>query len=419
MKRILSLLILSLCLQVVCAQSSQAYSDDIYLESSEDNFVFIVKGKSTEKKEVEANAQKAVIYNILYRGVDGVEDGKPIITANVKEKKSYTADFFNSAKKYENYVKDVKSITKTEKNNGSYQCTYKVTMGRNLMRDLHKNAIAAGSSTVTTAVQNFSIMVVPMKKNKNDSYVTLYNKDRNLRTAATMVQEAFGRFDDIETRDVTLLEEILERMNEMGEVMDAATSNEEELLKQSGTDVIVKVDLEIIKEEGGLNKASINLTASETSTGANWASGNFVSNATKTNDTAGLCAEALKGAALKQFVDRIKKEFAKPISVSLVFKLSNEADFTFLDRDSNGKRLSDKIKELVKKSSHGQVSDPRITSQTGIIYDNFLIQRTDAEGNKVTVDDFATKLTDELWQLGIDCDYNVGGKTINIVVRTK
>ena len=74
MKRILTLILLSLSFQGILAQD---YSDEIYLDSFKElNGTFIVKGKSQSKKSVEENAKMSIIYNLLYRGIDGVNNGK-------------------------------------------------------------------------------------------------------------------------------------------------------------------------------------------------------------------------------------------------------------------------------------------------------------------------------------------------------
>ena len=63
MKRILTLILLSLSFQGILAQD---YSDEIYLDSFKElNGTFIVKGKAQSKKSVEENAKMSIIYNLL------------------------------------------------------------------------------------------------------------------------------------------------------------------------------------------------------------------------------------------------------------------------------------------------------------------------------------------------------------------
>jgi hypothetical protein len=418
-------------MQIALAQSSQAYSDEIYIESTEGfESTFIVKGKSFEKKSLEENAKKAIIYNILYRGVENVNEGKPIITPKVKENKSYTADFFNSAKKYESYIEDddVKSVTKTEKSEGGYQCTYRIKVKlHRLIKDLEKNAVNVSSyntwdnddygDNTSSSTQNFSIMVVPMKQKKSESYIELYKNNRNLRTAATKVQEAFGRFN-IETQNVTALESLLSKKSEYAESAGITTSNERELLLASGADILVEVDLDIIQEPNG-KKASININAYEIATLSNWASGVFESNVISTNDAAGLCAKALEGKVLGNFIKKINSEFNKPISLNLEFTLSSDVDFTYDDRNSDGDTLGDLISTWIEENSYEGVDDPKGENNTTIYYDNLTIPRNDENGKRMTIAKFARKLSKDLYKLGVDNKYTTDGKLVTITILSK
>lgn len=419
MKRILTLILLSLSFQGILAQD---YSDEIYLDSFKElNGTFIVKGKAQSKKSVEENAKMSIIYNLLYRGIDGVNDGKAIIHRNAKEKKAYTASFFNTQKKYNTYIIECKPTSKSQKKNGYYECTYRVDVHlRLLLNDLSKNAVdhnGGYNDDMSGSQSSFSIMVVPMKQKNSDSYIELYNNDRNLRTAAIKVQEAFDRFN-IETQNIKAIEKLLGRKSEYAESADVATSNERELLLQSEADVLVEVDVEIINEPKG-KKASINLTAYEIATMSNWANATFSSAVVNTNDAAALCSAALQGKALGNFIKEIQDDINRPVSVNLEFTLGYEADFTFFERDSNGKRLADVVGDWVEENSFEGIDDPKGTNDASIYYDNLRIPQNDSKGKRMTIAKYAKKLSDDLYKQGIDNKYTTDGKLITITILSK
>ena len=63
--------------------------------------VFQSTGVGEKTKDIEANAQKSLFHQLFYKGVDGVNDGNPLV---VTENKIYTNSFFNETNRYVAYV---------------------------------------------------------------------------------------------------------------------------------------------------------------------------------------------------------------------------------------------------------------------------------------------------------------------------
>ncbi len=100
---------LSLVLFFVChALLADEYLQIISLLSSEGSqATFSSAGRAMDKKEVEANAAKSVFYTLFYQGVEGINDGKPLVN---QDNKLYTNSFFNSTNRYSFYVVSIGSI---------------------------------------------------------------------------------------------------------------------------------------------------------------------------------------------------------------------------------------------------------------------------------------------------------------------
>lgn len=88
-------MLFSLVMFVACQiASANEYLQLVSLLSSNGGqATFVSAGISNDKKDVETNAAKSVIYTLFYQGVAGINDGKPLVN---KDNKLYTNSFFNT-----------------------------------------------------------------------------------------------------------------------------------------------------------------------------------------------------------------------------------------------------------------------------------------------------------------------------------
>ena len=196
-----------------------------------------------DKKEVEANAAKSVFYTLFYQGVEGINDGKPLVN---QDNKLYTNSFFNSTNRYSFYVVSVVEAEKPKKVAGNYRANYNVTIYINrLINDLTTNKVHVKNLTVddideTEALTKPTITVVPFLKD-GESYAAVLEKDYDRRIAVSRVQNGF------ESRDITAIDFLAKLQAEKRQQHyeeNAAESNDRSLLLSSGADVYVTVDIQ-------------------------------------------------------------------------------------------------------------------------------------------------------------------------------
>ena len=92
MKKVITILgiLLFLCTTSAKAQIAQIVS----LETDKGaTAVFYLAGIADSKKGVETDAIKSLIYTLFFQGVEGVNDGKPLVS---KPNEAYTNTFFNN-----------------------------------------------------------------------------------------------------------------------------------------------------------------------------------------------------------------------------------------------------------------------------------------------------------------------------------
>ena len=405
--------------------SAQEYSDVICLESKNGlNATFAVTGiaSDNDKDLLEENAKKAIVYNILYKGVEGVNDGKAIVIPN-KENKEYTASFFNSEARYKGYMPEKgKAISRAQEINGRYMRSYRIEVQLvRLVKDLKKNANDNGNGNgngngTTVEPIPFSIIIIPYKTDKNESYAKIYETNSNLRTACTTVQQAFQRCG-IETQNIRALGIRTEGGDNWGEELNSATSNERELLRNADADIYVEVDLQIVQERNG-KAVSITLNAYETSTANYLASTVINSEPRNINNTNALCADALKGQNIRVFAKTLEEKVKNyPLRMMIDFTLSNDADFTFRDRCKNGKTIESTVREFFENNAY--VKDfAEKGGRTTLIYDRVMVSRADSNGKKMSANKFAGIISEALYEAGISCDYNAEGNKIYITVTS-
>ena len=413
MKRIFTLLAVLLCMGGLQAQD---YLQIVTFESESGvNGVFITAGAADDKKGVESDAVKSLFYTLMFSGVEGVNNDKPLV---YNSNPSYTNSFFNSAARYVGYVVEAKEVDKPKKVGGRYQGTYSVTIRlKQLINDVKKNtggkeAEQKAEKEAKRLVPKPKIMVVPFRKDGED-YKAILENDRDLRAAVSEVQKGFEALD-IETESILSSHNSNNRRAQYEESVDAASSNLKQLLLSADADVYVVVDLEKNISASG-SSVSVILTAYETATDNIWATENSWTNRFNTTNITALCSYAVRDY-LPSFLEQIVKNYNEPSSIVIQFSVKNGSMVSMRDRCSNGRRLSDLIQEWLDDNAHdGEYHVQGIVDESAV-FDDVLIPKADEKGKKMNAEKFGSRLCDALYAVGVDTEYNTEGNNVLITV---
>ena len=413
MKRIFTLLAVLLCMGGLQAQD---YLQIVTFESESGvNGVFITAGAADDKKGVESDAVKSLFYTLMFSGVEGVNNDKPLV---YNSNPSYTNSFFNSAARYVGYVVEAKEVDKPKKVGGRYQGTYRVTIRlKQLVNDVKKNtggkeAEQKAEKEAKRLVPKPKIMVVPFRKDGED-YKAILENDRDLRAAVSEVQKGFEALD-IETESILSSHNSNNRRAQYEESVDAASSNLKQLLLSADADVYVVVDLEKNISASG-SSVSVILTAYETATDNIWATENSWTNRFNTTNITALCSYAVRDY-LPSFLEQIVKNYNEPSSIVIQFSVKNGSMVSMRDRCSNGRRLSDVIQEWLDDNAHdGEYHVQGIVDESAV-FDDVFIPKADEKGKKMNAEKFGSRLCDALYAVGVDTEYNTEGNNVLITV---
>ncbi|MBR5829559.1 MAG: hypothetical protein IKY47_05810 [Bacteroidaceae bacterium] len=413
MKRIFILLAVLFCMGGLQAQD---YLQIVTFESESGvNGVFTTAGAADDKKGVESDAIKSLFYTLMFSGVDGVNNDKPLV---YNSNPSYTNSYFNSAARYVGYVVEAKEVDKPKKVGNRYQGTYRVTIRlKQLVNDVKKNtggkeAEQKADKEAKRLVPKPKIMVVPFRKDGED-YKAILENDRDLRAAVSEVQKGFEALD-IETESILSSHNSNNRRAQYEESVDAASSNLKQLLLSADADVYVVVDLEKNISASG-SSVSVILTAYETATDNIWATENSWTNRFNTTNITALCSYAVRDY-LPSFLEQIVKNYNEPSSIVIQFSVKNGSMVSMRDRCSNGRRLSDVIQEWLDDNAHdGEYHVQGIVDESAV-FDDVLIPKADEKGKKMNAEKFGSRLCDALYAVGVDTEYNTEGNNVLITV---
>ena len=170
--------------------------------------VFESTGKGEKTKDIESNAQKSLFHQLFYKGVDGINDGKPLV---VKENQMYTNSFFNETARYALYVvpNSVTATGKPIKVGSSKMVAYRMTVRvQQLINDMKRNNVYTEDdlqrldATQVREEENVvlpTVIVVPFKRD-GENYARILQNDYDRRIAVSSVQDGF------ESRNITTVD---------------------------------------------------------------------------------------------------------------------------------------------------------------------------------------------------------------------
>lgn len=424
MKRYIILALLSI---FTLSVSAEEYAGICSLISQDDrNATFESAGLSAKSRLVEENAIHSLFHALFYVGIEGVNNGQPLVQ---KENKTYTNGFFNEQAKYSFYIISKEPIEKVLKVGNEYRATYRVQIRLSkLIADLKMNKVYVDTSNPMTMsasdVQTTSnmvlptIIVVPFKTPEYNSFAEILQNDYDRRVAVSAVQKGFEE-KNITTIDLLNKINAAQRMSQYDKNSGAGQSSDRALLQQSGADISVEVDVMKDVQQSG-SRVSLTLKASET------ASGNIIATQVATTNrryqtvaTDVLCAYAVQDN-IDSFLEQILKNFApsKGTRVSLSVSIDGSATRTMNDpAGSKGYALSNVIRQWVRKNAHEGKFHLQGMVDDNMTFDYIVIPPIDVDGLRMDAAQFSFLLEEYLKETeNIPCSARLEGNKIMITI---
>ena len=404
------------------ALSAQDYAQVVTFETSDaESATFTSLGVSKKSKELADNAAQSLFYTLFYEGVDGVNGGHPLITTDDKK---YVQEFLDT--RYHFFVRTNLEVTKPEKNaNKLFQANYRITVVYgNLIKELQRHNVHKSREPemkyydveYEEGMVLPTIMVVPYKRD-GETYASVLAQDFDRRIAVSKVQDGFES-RNVTTVDVEAKLAAVKRGQEFG--ANDATSNDKQLLMNSGADVYVVVDLNKDVTKDGA-RVSLIMKAYETSTGSILASKDAITRRFMNASTDALCSYAIQDN-VEGFLDDICKNFSKQVSdgkrIALQFAIDGSSARTMNDRvGKDNYPLSNLIHQWVRNNSHKGKYHLQGMVDTSVIFDYVLIPSRDEDGHMMDTAQYGFKI--EAWMtdtLGVPCTSRFDGTTIYITI---
>ena len=422
MKKLMTILAFGLMCLGMSAQSAQNYPMVVVCESADaQTAVFTSVGVADKAKDVQDNAVRSLFHTMFYLGVDGINDGKPLVS---NDNQAFVQTFFSTRMPF--FVGTVEEVTKPAKSSGkTFQGTYRISVVYgNLLKDLERNKLYKAPEkpmTFDNVEDEFgmvlpTIMVVPYKRD-GETYSSVLESDYDRRIAVAKVQSGFES-RDITTVDVEARLNAVRRNAQFG--ANDADSNDKQLLMNSGADVYVVVDLhKDVNEQGA--RVSLIMKAYETSSGSILSSKDAITRRFATASTDQLCSYAVEDN-VGAFLDDICKNFTKQASggkrVALQFTIDGSSAASMSDRvGPDDYPLSNVIRQWVRKNAYQGKFHLQGVVDESIIFDYVMIPPKDKDGLLMDAAQFGFVI--EAWlndEIGVPCMSRVDGTTIYITI---
>lgn len=420
MNRVYSLVI---CLLFFCTSTinAQTYSSDAVLISKIGNTATIrCSGVDSKKKVAVEMAIKSAIYTYLYSGIEGLNDGKPLLGRNPSAiANEYVKNMLNGGK-YSVFVKNHVVDEKASKNIGKiYQAIVTVEIfDASIYKDLVNNRIIgqlAGNTSISDTQDQIAlptIMVVPYCKDGED-IISKMDDNPDMKTAIAKVTEGFIS-KGVKTRNVR--QAIIDAGT--NQAMKGGMSNNDMLINNSGADVMVSVDIMKDTKPEGI-KITLILQAVEIATKGDLASKTEVSgrkNASP-NDICKSLVDVLIDDFLKQISTNMAHKISRGNSISIRFSFDPNSAFN-MDSEVGNEflPLSDAIVIWVRQNAKNGKYHQKGRSETLMELDEIFIDNKSESGVDMNINDFSLKLYQYLRGLNLTIKRTVVGDTIDIII---
>jgi len=400
---------------------------NVVLNEQNDKTISITASYMIQKKKFIEGAIKMAAFNTIFKiGIPGFNNEQPLVETNSFAKNEEFFTNFLLKKRSEIFIKSSRMIGFPIKVGKQYKGTMIIVIYINtLKKDLLSNNIQLNTvekekpidmEILTEEIQLPTIMVIPYKKD-GESFKDILQNDFDKRIAVASVQEGFNQ-KGITTIDFEAKLNAIIRSASFE--MNAAQSIDKQLIRNSGSDVYVSVDIKKDFATNG-NRVALVLKAYETASGKVLASKQTWSPRFRTSAIDKLTSMAIK-IMMDDFLTQISANFQKKIDngSTIVLNVSIATDaMTDMDSELGNDQLplSDVLRLWVKRNAHKGRYHIQGSVSESVIFDQIKVPNKDENGNTYSVNDFAFNLWDYLRSdIGIACKKRVDGNTIYITI---
>ena len=259
------------------------------------------------------------------------------------------------------------------------------------------------------------IMVVPYTK-QNEDVRTVLDENPHIRTAVSMVKEAF---DQRGWSTVDFVANLRAAQANAAFTSDRQSTFKSDLLTTSGADFYVQADVQITTDESGTNTV-LNLTAFETHTGASF------SNKTGTSKFTSSDYEKL----IKKAFEGIQEEFLNTLMVKtdeireigracmVEFNLDENAGTDFDSELASGEYLNELIEDWISTNAYKGRANLSGILDNKMIFDEVRIPLYDQETNKpYNLNRFASEVIKYLRSKGVQATRNIHGQKMYVTIK--
>lgn len=274
---------------------AQDYMTDATLVSSADKTVTLQSsGQGDKKKTAELMALKSALYTLLYNGVDGVNDGKPLL---LTRDKNYEGRLF-ADNRYTIFIGENERVGRCEKlPTGNYRAKMQlVVFYEAFRRDAMKVAGGSTSNIIKNTAYQPTLTVVPFARS-GQNVRTLLERNKMLSHSVSKLTSEFSK-NGYRTKDFISMVQNAKNadVTTYGSKNDAVSL----MIQNLSTDIVVTAKVEYIPRPKKQGEVSIELNATEKQTATTLASSTFLSGCYMTTDSVRLADYA---------ISKIQKEF--------------------------------------------------------------------------------------------------------------
>ncbi len=406
---------------------SQDYSHNFYettyVSHNKNTITLKTTANSDKKKNAITNAEKKSFESLFFMSFPKFNNGNSLIK-NQETAKNEFSDFFDNFfenGRYRIFVTNYNVVQKPIKDNKKgYKATINITINiKALIRDLEGKNIIRGFGVGEKPKNTIqpTIMIVPYRK-QGESYQHIIQNDFDKRVAMAKVQEGFDK-RGFNTIDFEAKLNATLRANNFE--TDSQTSLDKQLIRNSGADIYITVDINKDFSSSG-NQVSLILKGYETSSAKALASKKGWSGKFRTSQIDRLCEFAVE-LIIEDFLDMLNSKFEKTTkegnTIVLNISLLEDSEYD-LDSEvgSNEIPLSDALRMWIKNNAYKNYYHLQGTVADAMIFDDIRVPLKDKNGNSYNQNDFAF----DFWSfikntLQLKCKKRIDGQTIYITIQ--
>lgn len=408
-----------LLLGAVSSVTAQNYTMDATYERTVGNYVVLkCSGIAASKKDAIEMAKKSAIYTYMYSGIEGINDGRPLINGTpTKENQEYLDHILNSTN-YMNYIHGCYPSKEVNKRpDGQFQVFATIELfHESLYRTLERAGVlkrqVADLEELTEAIAMPTVMVVPFCK-ADENYDAAIRNNINMRMAISKVSEGFIT-KGVETKDLlTCLSNA-----ETYRLRYPDMSLDDAILVNSGADVSVSVDINVERSVDYGVRISMTLRAVEVATGNTLATKADRSTFKRTTAD-NLCAAMAKGMLddfMAQISTRMIKKTSTGQSVSVRFAIDPSSAINMDTEINNIMPLSDIIIAWVKRHAKDGRYHTQGRTSSLLVFSDIFIDNAVENGMQNDINDFALALYKYLKGLNLTITRTITGNSVDIVI---